>query len=399
VHYTPASYTSLMVAHHPLASDADATDHELAQAQAECALALGRLDGLLTGLAPDEASLFCMRLLRLTLISALEQAGFIDTEMRFDWWFSGLDRGPEETALTSCSAHAVVRALLDDLGRHSWQPLAEAAQTIARAARFVTDRPESSGDMLARDAIAAGCTFVAQVAAGAESPLPFSGLSHLGDLLRQDPMFAPVESEARVFNVAGRDVLLDQRAPRTPLWAVDAILGALFAAGGFCRPALPFPGAISAESLGGHLWANERGVVEARALAASTARLTRLITTTSAQIGIIRERLGHLRSSSRAPQVWYVLAGFSSLGVDQLEAAASVSRRGTYAVADALVAASVARRETIKGKVLLVAEEPRPRVHMLLSQQSAPLPSPALAEFESAMAEIDRLLVRDSEEI
>jgi hypothetical protein len=381
---------------HPLASDADEPDQELGRAQIECALALGRLDGLLTGLAPDENALFCMKLLRLTLLSALMQAGFMDAELRFDRWFSGTDRGPEETALTSCSAHAVVRALLGELGRYPWHPLAEAAQTVVRTARFVTDRPANSGDMLARDAIATACSLVAQVGARAQSPLPFTGLSHLGDFLRQDPIFAPVEGQARIFTVAGRDVLLDQTAPRTPLWAVDASLGRLFAAGGSCHAALPFPGAITAESLGGHLWANERGIVEARALAASTARLTKLITTTKAQIGVIRERLSHLRSSSRAPQVWYVLAGFSSLGVDQLVAVAGVSRRGTYAIADTLVAAGVARREKIKGKVLLVAEDLRPWAHVLLSQQSAPLPSRALAEFEIAMAEIDQLLERNN---
>jgi hypothetical protein len=124
--------------------------------------------------------------------------------------------------------------------------------------------------------------------------------------------------------------------------------------------------------------------------------LTELIKTTRSQVGLMRERLGHLRSSARAPQVWIVLAGFSSLGLDQLGAAFGVSRRGTYAVGDALVAAGVARRDMHKGKVLLVAQELRIEARPALSNRSAPLPSPALTEFEEAMSEIERLLERNN---
>jgi hypothetical protein len=379
----------------PLASDTDAPGQELAQAQAECALALGRLDGLLAGLSADEKSLFCMMLLREALLSALSQAGFLDAHLRFDSWFSGLDRGPEETPLTSCSAHAIVRALLGDLGRHPWQPMAEAAQTIIKAARFVTDRVANT-DQLASDAIAAARSLIERAGAGAESPLPFTAMSHLGELLRAEPMFAPLDLQTRVHSIAGRYVSIEQTSPRTPLWAIDATLGRLFASAGICRPALPLPGAVTAENLGAHLWPNERGIVAARNLAASTRRLTKLIETTRNQVGLMRERLSHLRSSARAPQVWIVLAGFSSLGLDQLEAAFGVSRRGTYAVGDALLAAGVARRDTIKGKVLLVAQELRLEARAALSDQSTPLPSAAVTEFEEAIAEIERLLDRNN---
>jgi hypothetical protein len=385
-----------MSPHHPLPSDADASEQELAQAQAECAFALGRLDGLLVGLSADEKSLFCMMLLRETILSALVQAGFLDAQLRFDSWFSGLDRGPEETPLTSCSAHAIVGALLGDFGRHPWQPLAEAAQAITRAARFVTDRPANTTDELAGDAIAAARSLIERAGAGPESPLPFTVLSYLGEMLRAEPMFAPLDLQTRVHSIAGRNVLIEQTAPFTPLWAIDATLGRMFATGGICQPAPPFPGAVTAESLGPRLWPNERGIVAARDLAASTRRLTKLIETSRGQVGIMRERLGHLRSNARAPQVWIVLAGFSSLGLDQLGTAFGVSRRGTYAVGDALVAAGMARRDTIKGKVLLVARDPRFEARPALSDPSAPRPSAALTEFEEAMSEIERLLERNN---
>ena len=101
-----------MEAFHPLAADADVSPEELAMAQAACTLALGRLDGLLVGLTDAEKRLFCVALLREVLLSALVQAGFADAEQRFDAWFAGLDRAPQETPLTACSAYALVRALL-----------------------------------------------------------------------------------------------------------------------------------------------------------------------------------------------------------------------------------------------------------------------------------------------
>lgn len=111
---------------------------------------------------------------------------------------------------------------------------------------------------------------------------------------------------------------------------------------------------------------------------------------------LMREQLGHLRSSARAPQVWILLAGFAPLGLDQMASAFGVSRRGTYAIGDALVTAGLARRASIKGKVLLVAEAPRrDRVSAPLDHAPA-LSHPALAEFDAAMGEIDRLLAGSS---
>ena len=146
-------YTFRMERFHPLAADTDVPPEELSLAQGECALALGRLDGLLAGLTDTEKRLFCVGLLRDVLLSALTQAGFADAEHRFNAWFAGLDRGPQETPLTACSAYAVVRTLLGELSHHPWEPLADAAQTIALAARFGADRPMQAEDALADDAI------------------------------------------------------------------------------------------------------------------------------------------------------------------------------------------------------------------------------------------------------
>ena len=389
-------YTFGMERFHPLAADTDAPPEELALAQGECALALGRLDGLLAGLTDTEKRLFCVGLLREVLLSALAQAGFADAEHQFNAWFAGLDRGPQETPLTACSAYAVVRALLGGLSHHPWEPLADAAQTIALAARFGADRPMQAEDALADDAIGRALTLMEQAGADDEPPLPFAGLARLNALLRADPLFAPLERAVQIRSLGNRAVAIEQAAPRTPLWAADASLGRLLTACGAWQLDLPCPGVMTAETLQPQLWPGERALVSARTLHATTTRLAELVAKARKRAALMREQLGHLRSSARAPQVWILLAGFAPLGLDQMTSAFGVSRRGTYAIGDALVAARMARRETVKGKVLLVAEEPRRDWQPASLDQATALPRAALAEFDAAMTDIDQLLARTS---
>lgn len=389
-------YTFGMERFHPLAADTDAPPEELSLAQGECALALGRLDGLLTGLPDPEKRLFCVGLLREVLLSALAQAGFADAEHRFNAWFAGLDRGPQETPLTACSAYAVVRALLGELSHHSWEPLTDTAQTIALAARFGADRPIQAEDALAEEAIGRAITLVKQAGADDEIPLPFAGLERLHALLHADPLFAPLERAVQIRSLGHRAVAIEQAAPRAPLWAVDASLGRLLTACGAWQLALPSPGAVTAETLQPQLWPGERALVSARTLHASATRLAELVAKARRRAALMREQLGHLRSSARAPQVWILLAGFAPLGLDQITSAFGISRRGTYAIGDALVAARMARRETVKGKVLLVAKEPRRDWQSASLDQATALPRAALAEFDAAMTDIDQLLARTS---
>jgi|TARA_R110000782_G_scaffold259575_1_gene350166 hypothetical protein len=385
-----------MEAFHPLAADADVPSEDVALVQAECALALGRLDGLLVGLTETEKALLSTGLLRAILLSALAQAGFTDAEVRFNAWFAGLDRGPQETPLTCCSADAVVRALVGELGHHPWAPLADAARAITAAARFSADRPTEAEDALAQEAIQKATALVNQAGADGETPLPFAGLARLQALLCADPLFAPVERAVRSFTLGQRQVAIEQAGQRTPLWAVDAALGRVMTACGTWARALPCPGAVTAEALQPHLWPGERAILVARSLQSSVMRLSDLIADARRHARLMREQLKHLRSSARAPQVWILLAAFAPLGIDQMTAAFGVSRRGTYAIGDALVAAGLARRETVKGKILLVAAEPRSGRLSSSVGQAAALSRPAMAEFDAAMAEIDRLLASSS---
>lgn len=129
-------------------------------------------------------------------------------------------------------------------------------------------------------------------------------------------------------------------------------------------------------------------------LAASVQGLIEVAETARRQAMRMHDRLGHLRSSARAPQVWILLAGFAPLGLEQMGAAFGITRRGTYAVRDALVDAGMARGETAKGKVLLVATGEHERAIQMSNERSGALPSPLFAGFDAAVDEIDRLLER-----
>ena len=376
------------------ALDDDASGEEAALAEASCALVLGRLEGLIAGLSGDEKTLFCMHLLRKTLIAALLQSGFTDTEMRFDHWFAGISRAPQETPLTPCPAHAIVRALLAELGHHPWEPLSEAARTISAAARFTIDGSDNDAAGLPTKALEAARALVGEGPLPPTSSLPFAALEHLNRRLRQSALFAPVESGAAVLPLLGRDVAIERAGIRTPLWALDALLGRLLASCGAWRVPLPCPGAVAAEALGPMLGPCPRRILIADRLAASVQGLIEIAEAARRQAMRMHDRLGHLRSSARAPQVWMLLAGFAPLGLEQMGTAFGITRRGSYAVRDALVDAGMVRVETVKGKVLLVATGEHERASQVSGEKSSALPSPLLAEFDAAMDEIDRLLER-----
>src|SRR3546814_19274231 len=107
---------------HPLAADTDVPPEELALAQGECALALGRLDGLLASLTDIEKRLFCVGLLREVLLSSLAQAGFADAAQRFHPRFAGLDGRPQQTPPPGCAPSARLPPLATALSRAPGDP-------------------------------------------------------------------------------------------------------------------------------------------------------------------------------------------------------------------------------------------------------------------------------------
>lgn len=378
----------------------DAVDpRELARAEACAAYALGRLDGRLRSLPPLEERLFCADLVRRTLLGALTQAGYLDAPERFADWFAGLARGPERVAEAPSAALAIVRALLADMARHPWEPLALTAQTLQRSARFVADAMALSPEEHTREvyattgALERARTLVETLPMDADGPLPFAALAALAATAAHDQTFAPIEPGIRTYDTGEAWVALAGPRPITPLWALNTTVDSLLARRRSLARALPMPGLFTTERLLRADAPGRQALPLAHALeVAATAHLGAL-ETAHARAARLTQRLAGLRRNSRAGDAWILLAGFAPLGLDQVMDAIGVSRRGTYALSAALTETGLAERQSRQGKVLLVATKRAQGI-----ETSGPVFSGALGtavdEFEGAMADLDRLLAR-----
>ena len=383
---------------HPLASDCDAPADAVAASEAVCALSLGRLDGSLGGLLEHEKRLFCWVFLRSALLSALTQAGFTDAELRFDAWFAGTDRDPTGAPHTSTSPRAIVRAILAELSRHRWEPLAEAASRVQRMGRFAADRDDAADDRFAAYAFLHAAALARRAAGSNWSPLTFPAMTRLADLAREDPLFSPGEREVRVLVVAGRSLPYEQSAPRSPLWALDFAVGHLLGVGAAWQIALPCPGAFTQQLLRPDLWPGERRIAISEAVEVVVRRVLGFVDIARRRARLMQSALGHLRSTARAPDVWMAAIGFAPLGIEQVSSGFGVSRRGSYTISETLEASGLMTRSTRKGMVILAGREPPPNIAELSGPKLA-APSPALDAFDSAMADIDRLLARCSNRV
>ena len=385
----------------PWSAEDTVDPRELARAETSAAYALGKLDGRLTRLGETEERLFCADLVRRTLLGALTQAGYLDAPERFADWFAGLARGPEHIAEAPSSALGIVRALLSEMALHPWERLARTAQTLQRCARFVADEVPLSLEEQTREteattgALARARHLVEGLPPPQDAPLPFEALAALCSAAANDPAFAPIEPGIRSYDTGEVWVALAGLRPITPLWALDYALGHHLSRGGPLAQALPMPCLVTTERL---LTRNASVPLQlAGAVEAAARAHLRALETARSRAALLTQRLAGLRRSSRAGEAWILLVGFAPLGLDPLMDAVGVSRRGTYALRDALREVGLAEARQRRGKVLLEAtEDARP------SNARAPAASnalgPAVDELDQAMADIDRLLARTGDQ-
>lgn len=372
---------------------------QLARAEVRAAYALGRLDGQLRGLSALEERLFCADLMRRTLLGGLTRAGYLDAPQCFEAWFSGLAGGPQRVAVAPSSALALVRALLSEMTRHAWEPLASTARTLERCARFVADDVALSSEEQAREtnattgALERARTLVDALPVNAEDPLPFAALAALCTAATRDPAFAPMEAGVRTFDTGEAWVALAGLRPITPLWALDTAVGAHLAQRRSLARALPMPELFTTERLLMVDAPDHQALQLAHALERATAAHLAALDAARTRAALLKQRRAGLRRNSRADDAWILMAGFGPLGLDQLMEATGVSRRGTYALSAALTETGLGERQSRQGKVLLVAIE-RARAIETASPVFCGTLGKAVDEFDDAMADLDRLLAR-----
>ncbi len=185
---------------------------------------------------------------------------------------------------------------------------------------------------------------------------------------------------------------------RPPLWAIDLAAGQALSAATPGMVPLPCPGALRAEALAPWLWPRERDILVADALTACADRLAKLVEQARTRHSHMTRALAALRSNSRAPLLYTLLAGFGPLRPGQIERALHLSKNGVRELVKSLKSASLADIERHRGQILIRASLADGK-----ASESGPGPGPSpvlsaesLAEFDAAMAAIDRLLARSN---
>ena len=371
----------------------------VATAEAEAALALGRLDGAFGACPAPVARIFAGLVVRSALTRALAQEGHAFTEQRFDAWFAGLVplADGEATALPR-SAKVIADIILAELAHSIWPPIAECARMLRPALMAGRDlaAPDAHEDTHAT--IADARALIADLGAQT-SPLPFAALGRLHALVQRSARFAPAESATTIIQVGDRQLSLERTLDRSPRWALDLVYGELLRATGFLTAALPCPGLVRLDALpdvDGSVSTDGPAMAQIiRAGALRDVALEHLANLARARdcAAWIGDGLSSLRASSRAPALCELLAGFGAMRSAQIEAVLGKTRLGVRAILNTLFEAGLVTRTSVSGVWLYRFTPPSPQAEASVEQHSSfAFSSEMLGEYEAANAEIDRLL-------
>jgi len=388
--------------------DAAVTHDACAAAEAEAALALGRLDGMLSQSLPATRRIFAGMAVRAALVNALTQEGYAFTEQRFDAWFAGLvplvdasERRPGRAP--TMPARLLADAILAELGHNSWRPLAAAAHALRPALLASRDFADGHAQGDAHACISEARALVD--ALGAETtPLPFASLRRLHAAIAESTRFAPAERAPETISMGTIAMgtiqfAVERRPPPSPRWAIELVYGEHLHATGLLAAALPCPGLVRLDALGDGDDPGLARTIRARALTDIAVDLVVRLRRASESAARIAERLTGLRRSSRAPALAELLTGFGAMRSRQIEAALGVTRLGVRGMLTALHDAGLVTRASVLGNWLTSSARLDPVPALGVEPAESPALSPAfsheaLADYDAANANIDRLLAR-----
>ena len=391
-----AEFAALLTGVHPLQADHDAPVEALMRARVDAALAWGRLQGHVGHLDGPVARVFAASLIRAQLTDALRQAGHADPATHFDLWFCGLQPASRSGPHVFAPAWVLAAAVIGELANARYEPLARTAQQLRATTPVEPAQADPSPSLTLRQTIDAAAELAASASAAETQGWALAVADRLHARAAASTDFAPAESERQWRDTPVGRVGFEPPRPGAPLWAIDLAAGAALAQGVAGSTPLPCPGLLRAEALAPWLWPNERGILVAEALACSAERLTTLADEARTHVHHMSQRLGGVRSTSRAPNLYALLAGFGPLRPHQIEQACRVSKNGARELVKTLGEAKLAIAERHGTQVLIRAGGPvEDQTSSSLAASQLPALSPAsLDEFDSAMADIDRLLAR-----
>ncbi len=384
---------------------ATVTHDACAAAEAEAAFALGRLDGMLSQSLPATRRIFAGMAVRAALVSALTQDGYAFTDQRFDAWFAGLvplvdasERRPGRAP--TIPARLLAGAILAELGHSSWKPLADAARALRPALLASRDFADGEAQGDAHACISEARALVD--ALGTETtPLPFASLRRLHAAVAESTRFAPTERAPETITMGIIQFVVERRPPPSPRWAIELVVGEHLHATGLLAVALPLPGLVRLDALGDASGdRDEHGtarIIRARTLTDVAVQLVIRLQHANESATRIAVRLAGLRRSSRAPALAELLTGFGAMRSRQIESALGVTRLGVRGMVATLEEADLVSRTSVSGVWLTssVRLDPVPPLRVDPVESSA-FSDEALADYDAANADIDRLLARMS---
>jgi hypothetical protein len=393
-----ANFEAHFAGFHPLQSDEDASPEALMLARSRAALSWGRLQGLIAHLEPGVAHVLAASLIHAQLCEALLQAGHAGAASRFDLWFSGLAATPTEGPHVFARPWGIADAILAELSLASWEPIAQVAQQLHKVTGSDHGIVGPADALSPREVIALAGQLASEAGPHDENHWPLAAIDHLHALAAASADFAPTEPDRRLLDLPGGPKAFAQPRARPPLWAIDLAAGQVISTSTPGVIPLPCPGVLRAEALAPWLWPRERGILVADALTTCSQRLARLVEQARARHLHMICALADLRSNSRAPALYGLLAGFGPLRPGQIERALQVSKNGARELIKSLKSAGLADIEGHRGQVLIRASLAGGKAS---ESVPGPDPSPALsaeslAEFDEAMADIDRLIARSN---
>ncbi len=350
------------------------------------ALAIGRLDGALSLASETTQSIFASALLRGITTTALQHEGHAFTQSRFYAWFAGLTTLTDEPAHTARPPKVVCEAVLTELAHSSWGPLATAA---TRLKCLLLAPHDHSGDDAHKDVHLVIEEARRIVRESTDNRSPFTALASLRNAILEHPTFAPSET-ADPFSWSGEAGLR-----LSPFWAVDIFAGECLSAAGWLRPSLPLTGLIRREILCRSDPASA-DTMQAHALEEAASHLNRQLLEAVHAEETIRRRLADRRSTSRAPALLAMLAGFGAMRSSQIERLLGLTRLGARSILSSLESDGLVERRTLAGAHLYSATLHASSLGDFVSPSLPSLSSAALDAFDVSLAEIDRLLGRSS---
>lgn len=354
--------------------------------EAEASYQLGRLQGALAFCSPAIRKVFAARVVRHTLVSALRQEGHEFTDDRFHAWFAGLVTLCDIPPRAGRPARVLCEAILTELRHSPVEELAMVSTLLLKALLAPDDHTHGDAASEANTVIAEARALIRQLPDD-RSPLPFVRLAHLHSAIAGSLHFAPVEHSGwRPGNVGGS--LLP-----SPRWALELVAApVVWTPDAAHSPAVPLPGLVRLDALGDSPEAADR---RATALTQAAGERCADLDDCAALWSRIEHRAPGRRSTSRAPGLYAMLAGYGALRSRQIEAMLGATRIGVRGMLANLDEMGLIARMTIAGSHLNAVSGQRPPP-LPAAATAASFSAEALNDYEASLAAIDRLLERGS---